>query len=201
MVKEIHRSHTGSGRCLRRAGELLYWPRINAEVRDYISKCSVCQTYKPEQCWEELWLHKVPSRPWSKLGADIFKLGSQQFLIMVDYWSNYFEVQELKQSTSTNVIHAFKVQFARHGIPEVLVPDNMTQFSLSEFDISQTWGFEHKTSSPRYPQPNGKGEHNSVKVCKELLTKAWADKQDPLPALLDWRLTPLLMYWPKIYLF
>ena len=78
----------------------------------------------------------MPSNPWSKRGADIFDLGSQKFLIMVDYWSNYFEVQELKQSTSASVIHAFKV----------LVTDNGTQFSSSEFR-----GFKYKTSSPQYP--------------------------------------------------
>ena len=195
MLKEIHRSHIGIGGCLRRARELLYWPRINAEVRDYVSKCSVCQTYQPEQCREELQPHELPSRPWSKLGADIFELGSQQFLIMVDYWSSYFEVQELKRSTSASVIHAFKVQFARHGIPEVLVTDNGTQFSSSEFaTFAKTWGFEHITSSPRYPQSNGKAE-NSVKVCKALLKKARADKQDPLLALLDWRKHPIRMHW------
>ena len=109
---------------------------------------------------------------------------------MVDYWSSYFEVQELKQSTSASVIHAFKVQFARHGIPEVLVTDNGTQFSSSEFaTFAKAWGFQHIISSPRYPQSNGKAE-NSVKVCKALLKKARADKQDPLLALLDWRNTP-----------
>lgn len=190
MLKEIHRSHIGIGGCLRRARELLYWPRINAEVKDYVSKCSVCQTYQPEQCREELQPHEMPSRPWSKVGADIFELGSQQFLIMVDYWSNYFEVQELKRITSASVIHALKVQFARHGIPEVLVTDNGTQFSSSEFaNFAETWRFEHKTSSPRYPQSNGKAE-NSVKVCKALLKKAQADNKDPLLAFLDWRNTP-----------
>ena len=124
--------------------------------------CSVCQTYQPKQCREELQPHELPRCPWSKLGADIFELGSQQFLIMVDYWSSYFEVQELKQSTSARVIHAFKVQFARHGIPEVLVTDNRTQFSSSEFaTFAKTWGFEHVTSSLRYPQSNNNNNNNN----------------------------------------
>ena len=186
----VSRSHIGIGGCLRRAQELLYWPRINAEVKDYVSKCSVCQSYQPDQCREELQPHEMPSRPWSKVAADIFELGPQQFLIMVDYWSSYFEVQELKQITSISVIHALKVQFARHGIPEVLVTDNGTQFSSSEFaKFAETWRFEHKTSSPRYPQSNGKAE-NAVKVCKALLKKARADNKDPLLAFLDWRNTP-----------
>ena len=160
MLKEIHRSHKGIGGCQRRAQELLYWPRIDTEVKDYVFKCSVCQSHQPEQCQEELQPHEMPSRPWSKVGADIFKLGPQQFLITVHYWSNYFEVQELNRITSASVIHALKVQFARHGIPEALVTDNGTQFSSSEFaNFTEMWRFEHKISSPHYPQLNGKAEN------------------------------------------
>lgn len=111
MLKEIQRSHIGIGGYLRRAWELLYWPRINAEVKDYISKCSMCLWYQPEECQEELQPHEMCSRPWSKVGADIFELGPQQFLIMVDCWSSYFEVRELKRITSKSMIHALKLQF------------------------------------------------------------------------------------------
>ena len=41
MLNEIHRSHIGIGGSLRRAPELLYWSRINTEVKHYVSKCSV----------------------------------------------------------------------------------------------------------------------------------------------------------------
>ena len=68
--------------------------------------------------------------------------------------------------------------------------DNGTQFSSSEFaKFAETWRFEHKTSSPRYPQSNGKAE-NAIKVCKALLKIARADNRDPLLAFLDWRNTP-----------
>ena len=112
----------------------------------------------------------MPSRLdlWSKVGADLFELGQQNFLILVDYWSSYFEVQELKRITSTTVITACKVQFARHGIPDVLITDNGTQFSSSEFaKFAEAWKFEHKTSSSHHPQSNGKAE-NAVKICKNL---------------------------------
>ena len=49
------------------------------------------------------------------------------------------------------------MQFARHGIPDVLITDNGTQFSSSEFaKFTEVWKFEHKTSSPHLPQSNGK---------------------------------------------
>ena len=185
MLKQIHRSHIGIGGCLRRAREHLDWPRMNAEVKSYVSKCSVCQSYQPEQCKEEMRPHEMPTRPWSKIGADLFELGHQNFLIIVDYWSSYFEVQELHRTTSSSVINAFKVQFARHGIPDTLVTDNGTQFTSAEFQAFATkWGIIHRTSSPHYPQSNGKAE-NAVKTCKALLKKAKMDNTDLLLALLD----------------
>ena len=82
------------------------------------------------------------------------------------------------------------MQFARHGIPEVLVSDNGPEFDNQEFkNFSTDCQFEHRTSSPRYPQANGKVE-NAVKTCKGLLVKAKEDKRDPLLVILAWRNTP-----------
>ena len=93
---------------------------------------------------------------------------------------HHFEVQQLKRTSSANVISAFKVQFARHGIPDALVTDNGTKFTSTEFrDFSESWGVQHVTSSPHYPHSNGKAE-NAVKVCKNLLKKARADGKEAL---------------------
>ena len=190
MLKQIHRSHIGIEGCLRRAREVLYWPLMNSEVKDFVSKCSICQSYKPDQCREELQPYPISSRPWSMLGADFFDLGQKQFFLLVEYWSGFFEVQEVKVATSASVIAVGKVQFARHGIPDVLITDNGTQFTSSAFSaFVKEWQFEHRTSSPRYPQSNGRAE-KAVKTWKSLMKKAKADGQDPLLALLDWRNTP-----------
>ena len=77
MLRQIHRSHIGIEGCLRRAREVLYWPLMNSEVKDFVSKCSICQSYQPDQCREELQPYPIPSRPWSMLGADFFDLGQQ----------------------------------------------------------------------------------------------------------------------------
>lgn len=104
---------------------------------------------------------------------------------MVDYWSSFFEVVEIHKKTAQAVITQLKVQFARHGIPEVLITDNGPEFDNQEFkSFSSQWQFEQRTSSPRYPQSNGKVE-NAVKTCKGLLMKAKEDKKDPLLAILD----------------
>ena len=82
------------------------------------------------------------------------------------------------------------MQFARHGIPEVLISNNDPEFGNQEFkNFSTDWQFEHRISGPRYPQANAKVE-NAVKTCKGLLLKAKEDKRDPLLAILSWPNTP-----------
>ena len=93
-------------------------------------------------------------------------------------------------ATSARVIAPCKVQFSQHGIPDMLITDNGLQFTSSAFNaFARDWQFEHRTSSPHYPQSNGHRE-NAVKTCENLMKKVKADGQDPPLALLDWRNTP-----------
>ncbi|KAL7847378.1 hypothetical protein SRHO_G00223580 [Serrasalmus rhombeus] len=77
-----------------------------------------------------------------------------KYLITVDYFSNFWEVDHLPDASSATVIHKLKAHFARHGIPDVVVSDNGPQFSSWEFrKFSKAWDFERVTSSPTYPHP------------------------------------------------
>lgn len=72
-----------------------------------------------------------------------------------------------------------KAQIARHGIPDAIVTDNGPPFNSGEFrDFVENYEFEHRTSSPRYPQSNGNVE-NAVKIVKNLMRKCVHDKKDP----------------------
>ena len=87
------------------------------------------------------------------------------------------------------MIYALRLQFARHGIPLEVISDN-SPFGAAEFKkFAERREFKHTTSSPRYPQSNGKVE-NAVKTAKRLMTKAVESGGDPLLGLLDWRNTP-----------
>ena len=150
----------------------------------FVSRCPICQTYRLAQACKELQPHELPLRLWLKISADLFVIGHKTFLIMVDYWSNFFEVVEIHRRTAQAVITQFKVQFARHGIPEVLISNNCPNLTTRNSRISPQIGSSStKTSGPRYPQVNGKVE-NTVKTCKGLLLKAKEDKRDPLLAIL-----------------
>ena len=83
MIKKLHRTHMGIEGSLRRACEAFYWPLMNPVIKDCISKCSICNTVRPEQCREPLMPHEVPDRPWAKVGTDLFTFNRQAYMITV----------------------------------------------------------------------------------------------------------------------
>ena len=147
-------------------------------------------TYQPKQSKEPLISHETPALPWSKVGVDLFVFENRTYLITVDYYSNFFEVDYLTSTTVTAVIKKLKEQFSHHGIPETVFTDNGPQFVCREFrEFEREWEFQHSTSSPLHPQSNGKVE-SSVKTCKLLMKKALLSKGDVHLALLEFRNTP-----------
>ena len=109
---------------------------------------------------------------------------------MADYYSSFFEIDRLHNKTAKEVISKLKVHLSRHSLPDQLVSDNGLPFNAFAFaDFAHAYNFENITSSPSYPQSNGKIE-NAVKTAKNLMTKAVESEQDPHLALLDWRNTP-----------
>ena len=71
----------------------------------------------------------VPSQPWQDLAADLMgPLPSGEYvLVVVDYYSRYFEV------TSATIIGSLERIFCFHGLPQSLETDNGPQFKSEEF--------------------------------------------------------------------
>ena len=123
---------------------------MSKQLEELVNKCPNCAKKVPSE---------LPDRPWQKVGADLFELKGESFLIVIDYFSRYAELCKLSRTTSPDVIVHLKSMFARHGIPELLKSDNGPQFASSVFaKFAEEYSFTHITSSPRYPQSNGEVE-------------------------------------------
>ena len=120
---------------------------------------------------------------------DLCELNGHILLVVCDYYSNFIEIDNISKATSQTVSKSLKGMFSRYGAPDIVISDNGPQFSSVEFKSPKKWGFKHITSSPHYPQSNGKAE-NVVKAVKRLLTKCHKAGQSEYLALLDWRNTP-----------
>ena len=128
MLKAIHQGHFGSEACKRRAREVLFWPKMSQDIEAEVKTCEICNAHKKHQQKEPLHPHTVPQRPWSKVGADLFEVDGRNYLLLVDYYSGFFELDYLSDTTSKSVISKIKSQIARYGIFEDLISDNGPQF-------------------------------------------------------------------------
>ena len=116
MLKCIHEGGIGIKKCKARAREVMYWPRINEEIEDFISKSSVCLQHSNRHQKEPLILHDISSSAWDKVGADLFHCLGQDYLIVVDYFSNFPEVCLLQDTQSATIIkHEISVCSTRNS--------------------------------------------------------------------------------------
>ena len=108
----------------------------------------------------------------------------------MDYWSNYFELDELEETDSHSIINCLRRHFASHGIPDEVVTDNGPKFISKNFaEFTRKWMFKHVKTSPYYSQVNGMAE-SAIKTAKTLLRSAIASGQDAWMAVLTYRNTP-----------
>ena len=92
----IHHGHLGVVRCKRRARESVFWPNLNNEIELMLSQCSECLDERNRQQKVTLIEHDVPKRPWEKVGADLMTIHGSDYLLVVDYYSKYFEIAPLE---------------------------------------------------------------------------------------------------------
>ena len=191
MLNRIHEGHLGAGKCKKRARAVLYWPNMNNRIESMVANCTACLVLRNKQQKEPLQQQAKPKIPWHTVGADLFTLKGKDHLLVIDYTSNFPEIEELQTIDTGGVILAMKKIFSRQGIPQVVYSDNGPQFYSREFrEFSKFYEFRHKTSSPHYPRSNGKAE-GGVRIVKRILKKAELSGGDAYLGLLAYRTSPL----------
>ena len=151
-LQKIHTGHQGIQRSRVRANTSVWWPGLSHEVENMVKQCPICaRDMVPRK--EPMIPSELPDYPWQKIGTDLFHLKGATYLLVVDYFSRYPEVQKLSNTTSQGVITVLKTIFSRFGIPEIIVSDNGPQYSSTEFDeFTEAYDFTHVPSSPLFAQ-------------------------------------------------
>ncbi len=123
---------------------------------------------------------RPPSGAWQDLAVDL--LGplpaGESILVVVDYYSRYFEVAILRSTTAKKIIDALRPMISRFGVPFSIKSDNGPQFVSSEFKLfCEEFGIEHRKSPPLWPQANGEVEIQN-KTLGKMLKIAQVEKRD-----------------------
>ena len=120
----------------------MFWPWMLNEIRDYISKCGICNEHKTSNQKESI-PSTISELPWQLVGTDLFTWDGNNYVLVVDYMSRFFEVARLGNMKSSTVISHMKSIFARHGTPREVRSDNGGCYASAEFkNFAETWGFK-----------------------------------------------------------
>ena len=170
ILRHLHDGHQGMSKTRENAANSVWWPGLCTDIDKMVQTCKECAKSRRERV-EPMQGTPFPPRAWSRVATDFFYLNGKQYLLAIEYYSRDIEVCSVTRANKSETIEFYKSVFAKHGIADVLVSDNGTQYSSEEFcRFSASWSFEHVTSSPHYPQSNGEAEL-TVQTLKGLIQK------------------------------
>ena len=189
----LHEGHPGISRMKALARSYVWWPGMDQQLENRVKLCEQCQLSRhvspkvPLHPWE--W----PERPWSRIHVDYAGpfLG-KWFLLVVDAHSKWIEVGIVSLATSTSTIQKLRAIFSTHGLPEVIVSDNGTVFTSTEFqEFVKRNNIKHIRTAPYHPSSNGQVER-AVQTFKESMKKTSSESLETSVArfLFHYRITP-----------
>ncbi|PIK48903.1 hypothetical protein BSL78_14238 [Apostichopus japonicus] len=160
ILEELHDCHVGGSRMKSFARGFVWWPNLDSEIEKLVKECLVCQESRPNPPKAPLHSWPQPNRPWSRIHIDFAgPFMGHMLLVIVDAYSKWIEVHVLNNSTTKSTIQNLRKTFSQLGVPEMIVSDNGSCFTSSEFKtFCEMNGIRHVTTAPYHPASNGLAE-------------------------------------------
>ena len=198
ILRCLHSAHQGVVGMKSRASESVYWPGMNASIRNYRANCITCSRIAPSQPQEPISMTPSPEWPFQQIVMDLFYIGPSTYLVCADRLTGWLILYNIKpgQAIASRLISICRGIFQTYGAPEELSTDGGPPFSSHSFrQFLETWAVMHRISSVAYPQSNGRAEL-AVKTAKRLLNNCIGphgslDNNLAARAILQYRNTPI----------
>ena len=135
VVEELRETHPGICRMKALARRYVWWPKMDADMEQKVRQCSPCQENRKSPPEAPLHPWEWPHKPWVRLHLDYAgPFLVKMFLTVVDAHSKWIEAFPMNTSTSSATIEKLRIAFATHGLPEIVVTDNGSNFVSREFE-------------------------------------------------------------------
>lgn len=171
----------------------MWWPKMDSRLEEKVKSCVTCQSHQKKPPSSPLHPWEWPGRPWSRVHVDYAgPFMGKMFLLIIDAHSKWMDIHCVNSATSSATIEKLRTTFASHGLPEIVVSDNGSNFVSSEFkSFLQKNGIKHITSAPYHPSSNGLVER-AVQTFKQGMKKQGDGTVETKLArfLLSYRITP-----------
>lgn len=174
MLEELHLAHFGVSSMRHQASATVWWPRINADIEQFVKECKPCQKFHNKVQDSPILPWPTPDGPWERLHLDFTGPFQNRYrLVIIDAYSRWLEIVPLKHAHSISVIRTLRTLFATFGICQRIVTDNGTPFVsavLQQFLAEN--GIHHIRSTPYHSRTNGMAERPIQTFKKHYLRSA-----------------------------
>ncbi|XP_055522681.1 uncharacterized protein K02A2.6-like [Wyeomyia smithii] len=165
-----HRGHPGVVSMRRSLRERVWWPCMDNDVTKKIQQCHGCAVVSRQNPPEPMMRKEMPERAWQQIAIDFFSAKEcATFLVIVDYYSRFLKVIEMKGTTASKTIEALESVFIEQTYPESIRSDNGPPFTSDEFNnycLSKNIRLIH--TIPYWPQMNGMVERQNQGILRAL---------------------------------
>jgi len=155
---------------------VVYWPRMDQDVKAMIEDCDICKIGKSNpKVHAPLQEFPAPGRPFQRIAMDFAgpfpetKNGNRYFLVIVDHFSKFVKVFPVHDCTMENAIRGLKKTIFEEGVPEEILTDQGTHFTGGSFqNFLKGNQIRHLRTSPYHPQTDGLAERQ-MRTIKDLV--------------------------------
>ena len=140
ILSSLHTAHSGMTKTYKIARQLYYWPGMKANIASSIDACMACQTNKallPRPVLK----HTASPRtmtPMRHIAMDLFDALGKKWLVMVDRFSGYAWLGQLKSTTTAKILETIMLgSMAMDGLTTFVPTEghnsnkNLTNFVLT----------------------------------------------------------------------
>ena len=193
VIREAHDApvgaHFGMDKTLWRVEQAFHWPKMSADVREYVRSCDLCQRSKPAQGKTRGLLQPlpIPTDRWEEVSMDfvtglpVTPKGHDAALVIVDRlskWAYFIPTRTTDDAKETaEIFH--DVVFVRHGMPKRIVSDRDPKFTSNFWGSFFTAMGTHLGMSTAYhPQTDGQTERVNRVLEEALRSYVTASQED-----------------------
>ena len=184
-LADLHGSHQGVSRMQAQAREDVYWPGIDADISDYVSRCTICTKHKASLPAQPMLPRDIPDGPWQDITADYMTHKGHEYLIICNVFSKYPFVHKVMSKSAQSLCTHLLELISQYGPLMSLSTDNGPPFASDELtEFLMCHPIACHTSSPPFPRSNGLIERQ-VRTIKTALNTALPANKPLVTVLLD----------------
>ena len=122
VLSLVHEGHLGIVVTRQKLRSKVWWPGMKKDAEKFCKACYGCHLVSRPDHVEPIRTTVLPTGPWRDLAVDL--LGplptGESILVVLDYYSQHYEIEVMKSTTTSKVIERLDEILSRHGIPESL---------------------------------------------------------------------------------